>query len=87
LTFGLLGGFIGEEGSGLIWGTGFLNWSDIGRSSVGTFGGNCNLDIEFLYGLKTGEGVEGALCGGCFGIEFLNSLEIGANVLIDKSIE
>lgn len=42
--------------------------------------------MEFLYGLKTGEGVKGALCDGCFGIEFLNSSEIGADALIDESV-
>jgi len=87
LTFRLLGGFIGEEGSELIRGTGFLNWTNAGRSSAGTFGGNCNLNIEFLYGLKTNKGVKGALYGGCFNIEFLNSLEIGADALINKSVE
>ena len=87
MTFRLLSGFIGEEGSGLIRGTRFLNWSNAGRSSVGTFGSDCNLDMEFLYGLKTSKGVKGALCSGCFGIEFLNSLEIGANAFINKSIK
>jgi len=87
LTFRLLGGFISEEGSGLIWGTGFLNWSDAGKSSTGTFSSDCNLDIEFLYGLKTSKGVKGVLYSGCFGIKFLNFLEIGANIFIDKSVE
>jgi hypothetical protein len=54
---------------------------------VGTFSANYNIDIEFLYGLKTGEGVEGALYSSCFSIEFLNSLEIGTNALINKSVE
>ena len=43
--------------------------------------------MEFLYRLKTGEGVKGILYSSCFSIEFLNSLEIGANRLINKSIE
>jgi hypothetical protein len=87
LTFRFLGRFISNKGSRLIQGTRFLNWSNIGRSSTGTFGDNCNIDMVFLYGLKTSKGVKGALYSGCFGIEFLNSLEIGANTLIDKSVE
>jgi hypothetical protein len=43
--------------------------------------------MEFLYRLKTGEGVKDILCSGYFSVEFLNSLEIGANILINKSIE
>ena len=43
--------------------------------------------MEFLYRLKTGKGVESALYSGCFGIKFLNFLEIGADILIDKSVE
>jgi len=54
---------------------------------VGTFGGDCNLDIEFLYRLKTSKGVKGALYSSCFGIKFLNSLEIGANIFINESVE
>jgi hypothetical protein len=34
---------------------------------------------------EAGGGVKGALCGGCLGIEFLNSSEIGADAPTDES--
>jgi hypothetical protein len=53
---------------------------------VRVFGCGCNLDMGFLYGLKAGGDVEGALCGGCLGMEFLNSSEIGADAPTDESV-